>query len=328
MPPARRLFLEASVGLARLGAAYASPVPAAVATGFEPAYLSLHRSGELRRRADALWAVLESCRLCPRECGADRARGESGFCRSVPKRRGELPPPSLRRGAVPRGPRRLGDDLPLQLQPALRLLRQLGGQPGRPGLAAERRGAGRYDARPPAAGLPQRQRGDPDPLLGPRPARARRGRRPWPPAARRLQHVRLGARGDPEAARRRRGYLPSRLQVLGREEGGQVLLEGRHLPRGDPGGGPRDAPASGRRPPRSGRPHVPRPHDPAPRDAERRRGDEEILAWIAANLPKDTYVNVMSQYRPTFRAFDFPEIARAVSRASTTKPSTAPAASG
>jgi putative pyruvate formate lyase activating enzyme len=44
-------------------------------------------------------------------------------------------------------------------------------------------------------------------------------------------------------------------------------------------------------------------------------GTKEILAWIASSLPKDTYVNVMSQYRPTFRAFEFPEIARPLTRA-------------
>jgi putative pyruvate formate lyase activating enzyme len=44
-------------------------------------------------------------------------------------------------------------------------------------------------------------------------------------------------------------------------------------------------------------------------------GTKEILAWIAKTLPKDTHVNVVSQYRPTFRAFDFPEIARPITRA-------------
>ena len=49
-------------------------------TDFEPAYLALHRSGELTRRADELSSVLERCRLCPRECGAKRLAGERGFC--------------------------------------------------------------------------------------------------------------------------------------------------------------------------------------------------------------------------------------------------------
>jgi len=49
---------------------------------FEPAYLAHHRNGELKRRAAALWAVMEECRLCPRECGVNRLDGEKGFCRA------------------------------------------------------------------------------------------------------------------------------------------------------------------------------------------------------------------------------------------------------
>jgi putative pyruvate formate lyase activating enzyme len=51
-------------------------------TGFEPAYLSLHRSGELKQRADTIWAGMKECRLCPRECGVNRLAGERGFCRA------------------------------------------------------------------------------------------------------------------------------------------------------------------------------------------------------------------------------------------------------
>lgn len=47
---------------------------------FEPAYAALHRSGELAARADELRGVMERCRLCPRECGANRLAGERGFC--------------------------------------------------------------------------------------------------------------------------------------------------------------------------------------------------------------------------------------------------------
>ena len=54
--------------------------PAARTPDFEPAYLKLHHTGELRKRADALWQMMENCRLCPRECGANRLDGERGFC--------------------------------------------------------------------------------------------------------------------------------------------------------------------------------------------------------------------------------------------------------
>ena len=49
---------------------------------FEPAYLKLHRSGELKRRGQVLWKNMESCRLCHRECGVNRLEAEEGFCRS------------------------------------------------------------------------------------------------------------------------------------------------------------------------------------------------------------------------------------------------------
>jgi putative pyruvate formate lyase activating enzyme len=49
---------------------------------FEPPYLGLHASGELRRRGDELWARMEACDLCPRECGAARLEGERGFCQA------------------------------------------------------------------------------------------------------------------------------------------------------------------------------------------------------------------------------------------------------
>lgn len=47
---------------------------------FEPGYLKLHRTGELRRRGRELWEIMESCSLCPRQCAAQRLDGEAGFC--------------------------------------------------------------------------------------------------------------------------------------------------------------------------------------------------------------------------------------------------------
>ena len=85
----RRQFLGTAVKLGALAGIGATPfgglVPGttlAASPAFEPAYLKLHRSGELENRADALWAVMENCRLCPRQCGANRLEGETGFCRS------------------------------------------------------------------------------------------------------------------------------------------------------------------------------------------------------------------------------------------------------
>jgi putative pyruvate formate lyase activating enzyme len=52
------------------------------AVGFEPAYLKLHKTGELRKRAKQLRAIMQECRLCPRQCGVNRLEGETGFCRA------------------------------------------------------------------------------------------------------------------------------------------------------------------------------------------------------------------------------------------------------
>ncbi|UCH85901.1 MAG: radical SAM protein [Candidatus Latescibacterota bacterium] len=47
---------------------------------FEPGYFKLHESGELEKRGDTLWSLMETCELCPRQCGASRLEGERGFC--------------------------------------------------------------------------------------------------------------------------------------------------------------------------------------------------------------------------------------------------------
>ena len=48
---------------------------------FEPAYLSLYRSGELKRRADQSVAELANCVVCPRECGVDRLVDATAVCK-------------------------------------------------------------------------------------------------------------------------------------------------------------------------------------------------------------------------------------------------------
>ena len=47
---------------------------------FEPSYLRLHSEGILKERVQKAFALLESCRLCPRACGVNRLKGELGFC--------------------------------------------------------------------------------------------------------------------------------------------------------------------------------------------------------------------------------------------------------
>ena len=49
---------------------------------YEPGYVKLHKSGELRRRGDRLWALMENCELCPRMCRVNKLEGEIGFCQA------------------------------------------------------------------------------------------------------------------------------------------------------------------------------------------------------------------------------------------------------
>lgn len=49
---------------------------------FEPAYLKLDRRGELAQRDKLFWETLKECRLCPRLCKAKRLAGESKVCSS------------------------------------------------------------------------------------------------------------------------------------------------------------------------------------------------------------------------------------------------------
>ncbi len=48
---------------------------------FEPAYLNLHRSGALARRAEEAVSSLSHCTTCPRNCGANRLDGHVGTCK-------------------------------------------------------------------------------------------------------------------------------------------------------------------------------------------------------------------------------------------------------
>jgi len=43
-------------------------------------------------------------------------------------------------------------------------------------------------------------------------------------------------------------------------------------------------------------------------------GTKRVIDWVATNLPKDTYFNIMSQYRPMYKAYDYPELSRRITR--------------
>lgn len=58
------------------------PSPRPRAPDWEPAYLALHRSGELGSRVERALGSLRSCRVCPRNCDVDRLEDRYAFCKT------------------------------------------------------------------------------------------------------------------------------------------------------------------------------------------------------------------------------------------------------
>jgi putative pyruvate formate lyase activating enzyme len=52
---------------------------------FQPAYLKLYREGKLSERINLLYKKLECCNICPRECEVNRLEDEKGYCRTGKK---------------------------------------------------------------------------------------------------------------------------------------------------------------------------------------------------------------------------------------------------
>ena len=75
------VILPASILLGPDGAA--AKLPVRKRKDWEPAYLRLEREGKLAERAKELYSIYKSCRLCPRQCGVNRLKGETGICSST-----------------------------------------------------------------------------------------------------------------------------------------------------------------------------------------------------------------------------------------------------
>jgi putative pyruvate formate lyase activating enzyme len=43
-------------------------------------------------------------------------------------------------------------------------------------------------------------------------------------------------------------------------------------------------------------------------------GTDRLMKWVASELGPDTYVNLMDQYRPEHKAFDYPKISRRLTK--------------
>ena len=51
-------------------------------TQWLPAYAKLEREGRLAQRVEHAYSIFEECQLCPRQCGANRIHGEHGYCKA------------------------------------------------------------------------------------------------------------------------------------------------------------------------------------------------------------------------------------------------------
>jgi putative pyruvate formate lyase activating enzyme len=92
MSISRRDFLYGMVPVAPLAitGAHCGRAPQQVTTNMkeadsrsEPAYLKAEREGHLADLESELWEIFRSCRLCPRKCGVNRLEGKTGFCSST-----------------------------------------------------------------------------------------------------------------------------------------------------------------------------------------------------------------------------------------------------
>ena len=276
---------------------------------FTPAYLPLHENGELGKRAEMLWQRMQSCDLCPRECGVNRLKGEEGICRASAQLEvasyhphfGEERPLVGRNGSGTiffsncglRCVFCINWDISHEGQGTAIGIDQL----ARMMLALQDRGCHNINVVTPTHYLP---------------------------------HILMAL--DSAAAEGLR--LPLVYNTCGWEKTDILkLLDGIvdiYLPdckyaddemAATYSAGARSYPAVARAALLEMQRQVGTAH-PEPDGVMRRglmirhlvmpngvSGSQEIIRWIAENLPHDSYVNIMSQYRPCYRAFDYTEIA-------------------
>jgi len=281
---------------------------------FEPPYLALHRSGELLRRGQELWQLMESCELCPRQCGVNKLKGERGFCEANAQLEISAHHPHFgeEQPLVGRG----GSGTIFLTNCGLRCVFccdweiSQGGQ-GRPHsiddmanmmLELQTMGCVNINFVTPTHYSPHM-------VLAVDAAAARGLRLPLVYNTCGWERVEILKRLDGVVDI----YLPDIKYADGRmaakyssdadtypEETQAAILE-MHRQVGVA------------KPAKDGLMyrglmirHLVMPNRVA--------GTRQILDWIAANLPKETYVNLMSQYRPLYRARDYPRIARRITR--------------
>ena len=86
MTVTRRSFLgqlAAVGGAATLGGPSPRAAASAPRQAWQPAYVQLEAEGRLAGRVEQAYARFENCDLCPHRCGADRRAGRTGLCRAT-----------------------------------------------------------------------------------------------------------------------------------------------------------------------------------------------------------------------------------------------------
>ena len=76
----RRNFLRGSLilGGSLLLPQYSNAATKTEDPQWQPAYAKLEQDGKLAERVEAAYSIFEECRLCPRQCGSNRSDGEKG----------------------------------------------------------------------------------------------------------------------------------------------------------------------------------------------------------------------------------------------------------
>jgi len=281
---------------------------------FEPAYLKLHRSKELKKRGEELWNIMKSCRLCPRKCETNRLDGNEGFCQASSQLEiaayhphfGEEKPLVGKRGSgtifftncslrcvfcinweISQG----GRGKPRSIEELAEMM-----------LSLQRMGCHNINLVTPDHYVPHI-------LLAVDIAAGKGLRLP-------LVYNTCGWM-NLEIAKKLDGiidiYLPDFKYSSG-EMAAKYSSEAESYPEAA-----KAALLEMHRQVGVAKPasdglvyrglmirHLVMPNKVA--------GTKKVIEWIAQNLPKDTYLNIMSQYRPMYKAFEYPEIARRITR--------------
>lgn len=281
-------------------------------TDFKPAYLTLHRKGILKRRGEELWQIMKSCRLCPRMCGTDRLAGKKGFCHASSQLEISSYHPHFgeERPLVGNG----GSGTIFFTNCSLRCVFCINWEISQEGegsprtiddlasmmLALQKRGCHNINVVTPTHYLPHI-------LLALDKAAAKGLRLPlvyntcgWErvEVLKRLDGIvdiylpdfkysagEMAAKYSSDASTypdiTKRALIEMHRQVGAAKPDKDGLMQRGLMIR-----------------------HLVMPNNIS--------GAKKVVEWTAANLSRDTYINIMSQYRPMYKAFDYPEIARRI----------------